>query len=183
MSDRKSGQRPGTHRDVLRPKTPPIGIADQLAVPEDVPFETTDQFEDPEELAEMRARRPVPDRLGRLEEKHDEFRTKVEERLDKVENTVANFGGQMLVIPRLLDGLESATKAMQQREHVTFTSKVELDTAKKLADVDVGKAAQLDAVAAGSDKRKLKLKAAGAAIGLFGSGGVLFELLHHFKVL
>lgn len=163
-------KRPPTHhdRDVFEPKTPPKGVAAQLAAPEFITDEVTGQYDDPEELAAARARRPVPDRLAKLEQKHDEFRDAVDKRLNAVEVAVASVGGEMKVIPRLVDAMQEATKALQQREHVTLTAKVEVD-----------KARELDKVAASADRRKLFVKAAG----LFGSGGIVFELLHRLGVL
>lgn len=94
------------------------------------------------ELQEIRSRRPTDKRLERLEQ----FKDEVIERLGGVEVQVAEMKGELKILPSLIETMQSATAAMQQREHVTFTAKV-----------DVDKAQALDTVAARGDERKAKL--------------------------
>ncbi len=133
LSERKSAR---PHRDHARPKS----AADAPAFVEE---EYTDKY-DGEELRAMRARRPTRERLERLEDKHDELRDEFRREVGSMKVAIAGMGGQMEVIPRLVDAMESAIQNLQQREHVTFTAKV-----------DVDKAAALDQIDARADARKV----------------------------
>jgi hypothetical protein len=91
------------------------------------------------ELAEARARRAPEDRLHLLERKHDI----VVDRLGKVEVTVAGLAGEMKVLPDLIGTMKDATKAMQERDHVTFTAKVDVEKAAAQAEIEIDKAKEI----------------------------------------
>lgn len=59
-----------THRDQRVPKTPPQGVAAQLAVPVELEEDVTGRYEG-DELRSMRSRRSSEERISRLEGKHD----------------------------------------------------------------------------------------------------------------
>jgi hypothetical protein len=67
-----------------------------------------------------------------------------------------------------LEGIQKSLDQLSQREHIKFT-----------ATVDVDKARELDTIEAKKDKRKLWLQ----IVGIFTSGGLVFELLHRLGVL
>lgn len=134
-----------------------------------------------EDLERFRAMRQPEDRLAKLEKKQDEqrkadeaYRAKTDERLGKIEVAVADIGGQMKVIPDLVSAMKDATSALREREHITLTSRVEVDTAKKIADVEVDTAKKKDAIDAGKARRDFVLKIGAAIL----TGGVLGKLLH-----
>ncbi len=99
------------------------------------------------ELEDKRNIRHPTERLSRLEKKADKFEAKIDtldERMGRVEVAVADVGGQMKVLPDLVDAMKDATatakeatKAIQQQSHMTFTAKVEVDKAKELGKVEV----------------------------------------------
>lgn len=89
-----------------------------------------------DDLRTARSHRPTDERIFRLEEKHDVLDAKV----DRIEVAVADMGGQFKVIPRLVDAMEKATTAFQQREHVTLTAKVDIDKVQAIGNVEVKKA-------------------------------------------
>ena len=152
------------------------------------------------ELEERRARRPTDLRIKILENKHDELKTdlrevrsdvrtvsgQVSDLREDVAGAIGKINGQESVLAETL----SIVKKTAEREHVTFTAKVEVDKAHELAKVEVGKAQNLaeievnkeekaDAVKAKSDRRKRNLKILG-----FVAGGVsLSEILHRLGVL
>jgi hypothetical protein len=79
-------------RDVYRPKTPPPGIAKQIApaVPEYVCDDPTGQYQG-EELQRARERRPTPQRISRLEDKHD----KLDEKVDPIDSRTSRIEGKL----------------------------------------------------------------------------------------
>ena len=110
--------------------------------------EVTGRYEG-EELADRRADRHPEDRFRHIEKNQDQTRaeiTKMSERIGKVEVAVADVGGQMKVIPRLVDAMEKATEALQHRDHVTFTAQVDVEKAQELGEVEVHTAKELGAV-------------------------------------
>ena len=62
--------------------------------------------------------------------------------------------GQFKVIPRLVDAMENATKALQQRDHVKFTATVDVEKAKEMSKVETDTADKLLETA----KKKAKLE-------------------------
>ena len=157
--------------------------------------EITGKYEG-EELEEFRATRPIGARVGHLEKKHDgllgdlkEVRADVKE----VRADVKEFGGQVSNLRAevsgavgKLEGQEgvlketlSIVKKSADRDHVTFTAKVDVDRAKELAKVELDKEQQLDKFSARRVRRKAVLK----IIGFVASGGGIIELLHRLGVL
>lgn len=123
-----------------RRRTPPHGqrVITPQAIPVEVPDEVTGNYQG-DELRDIRARRPTPERVQRLEEKHDALLAKLDEhgeRIGRVEVAVAGVGGKMEILPKLVESLQDATKAMQQREHVTLTAKVEVDKAEQIGQIE-----------------------------------------------
>jgi hypothetical protein len=124
--------------------------------------DVTGQYEG-EELQRMRAQRKPDDRIGRLEEKHDSLVKVVTE--TRVE--VAKISGQLEVLPKLVDAINQSVQRTAQRDHVTFTAKVDVDKAQALDVIDARKA-----------KRDTYLKIAAALL----TGGALGKLLHMLGV-
>jgi hypothetical protein len=134
------------------------------AAPAFIEEELTGQYEG-EELAEMRAtRRPMPTRISRLEQKHDDLAKSVGE----TREIVAEMSGKLDVLPSLVDAVKGMAERASTREHVTFT-----------AQVDVDKARQLDSIDASKGKRDLYLKVAGVLL----TGGLLGKLLQMAGIL
>lgn len=182
-------KRPGTHgdgRDVRTPKTPPTGIAAQIAVPEllgDDDDEITGKY-DGDELRAMRARRSPLKRLEHTEDNIDDLRKgfsglrndvsdlrKENGERDKLaretRDAVMKMQGEFTVVPRLVDLLEKANEQSAKREMLAVAAKTDVEKAKKLADTEVTKEQQLDNVAARKDRRKAVLLILG---GLFSTG-------------
>jgi hypothetical protein len=166
-----------------------------------------------DELIERRSERPALERISRLERKNDELKKDVEKKHDelkgdvsevrsdlkRVSGQVSNLRADVAGAVGKLDGQEkllgvqerlisetlSIVKKSAEREHVTFTAKVEVDKEKELASVEVDKEKKLaeiavikeeevDTVKAKGDRRKRNLK----ILGVFASGASLIELLH-----
>lgn len=172
--------------------------------------EITGQYEG-EELELRRALRPPDDRIGRLEKKHDELRQDVREKHDElkedvseVRSDVRGLSGQVSDVRSDVSGVTgklegqsqvlvemlSIVKKTAERDHVTFTAKVEVDKERELAKVEidkerelaevvVDKTVQLEPYEARSVRRKMVLR----GLGLLGSGAGIVELLHRIGVL
>lgn len=118
-------------------------------VPAFVEEESSQNYEVPEERAAFRAARDDDKRLALLEEKADNASEKADaqekkldgviDRLGKVEVAVAGFSGEMKILPSLVDSMNKATDALRAREHMIVTTKVDIDKAQALADVEVKK--------------------------------------------
>jgi hypothetical protein len=173
----------------------------ELAVP---PLEfSSDEYTDKHEGAELDELRETRDpivRIRRLERKTDETKADLKDvRADvkelsghvsdlraDVAGAVGKLEGQEPVLSELL----SIVKKSADRDHVTFTAKVEVDKAAELAKtevtkatelaiVEVSKGKQLDVLASHEVRRKALLK----GLGLVSSGAGLIELLHRLGVL
>jgi hypothetical protein len=162
--------------------------------------EITGKYEG-EELAEKRRLRKDSDRVERLEKKHDELKSDVKDvrsdvkqlsgqvgdlRAD-VAGAVGKIEGQEVVLTEML----SIVKKTAERDHVTFTAKVDVDKAHELADVEIDKATklahvevnkeqQLEPIEARSVRRKAIAKLVG---GIFVGAYALYEFLHRVGVL
>ncbi len=133
--------RPGTHRDMYTPKH-------GTRIPVEVPQEVTGQYEG-EELAQIRARRPTDKRIARLEEKHDELKSDVKETktdvkalttaVNQLAVAVADQGGQLKVLPELVEAVNNSITRAAARDHVTFTAQVDVDKANALDRIDAKK--------------------------------------------
>ena len=118
--DRLKRQQSQTERDIEgwearkqreRARSNPLGIP---AVTCD---EVTGNYEG-EELARARARRPTPERLARLEEKHDDLA----ETVNELRVGVAKIDGKLDTLPELLSllkGKQAAQVAANADEHET----------------------------------------------------------------
>lgn len=137
-------------------RTPPLGVA--------VDFDDATGKYDGDELREIRNRRPVPDRITRLEEKHDALVKEVSD----TRREVANMAGKLEVLPELVRVVRDTAERTAQREDVAHAARVDVDKAK-----------QLDALDAAKAKRWLYAKIAAALLGT----GVLTKLLAHWGVL
>ena len=171
--------------------------------------EVTGRYEG-EELDEKRAERGDTERIVRLEKKHDALKKDVQKKHDElkgdvkqlsgevsilrsevsgarseVAGAVGKIDGQSGVLTEMLDLVKKTVEQTAEREHVSFTAKVEVDKAHELAKVEVDKEQQLaaievskettvDTVKAKADRRKRNLK----LLGLLASGGSIVELIH-----
>ncbi len=75
-----------------------------------------------EDLAMARARRPTPERIARLEAKHDSL----DEKVDRIDVAVAGIAGQMQIIPDLIGSLRDELKAKREDDHVVLTTKLDI---------------------------------------------------------
>ena len=135
------------NRDFSRPKTP----APLFVEPEDTGVHVT-----VEDRNRIRRSREPSDRFDHIEKKQDAH----DERLVKVEVTVAGMAGKLEILPRLTDTMERNIAALQQRDHQVFTQKTTVETALTV-----------DAIDKKRTNRKLIAAAATAGMGLV-------ELLH-----
>jgi uncharacterized coiled-coil protein SlyX len=122
------------------------------SAPDFVEPEITGNYEG-DELANVRARRPTPMRLSRLETKHDELRDVVTEM--RVE--VSGMSGKLDVLPSLVSAVRDSVKSSQQREHV--------------ADLDE------------LDEKKNKRERITKVLGWLFGGGILLQILNKLGVL
>jgi hypothetical protein len=173
----------------------------ELAVPrsEFVTEEYTDKHEGIE-LDELRETRKPIDRIRRLERKGDvtsadlkdvrsdvkELSGHVSDLREDVAGAIGKIEGQAPVLSELL----SIVKKSSDRDHVTFTAKVEVDKAAELAKTEVAKANELAKVEISKEEaldvysaRKARRKALLKGLGLVSSGAGLIELLHRLGVL
>jgi len=115
------------------------------------------------DLAEIRERRPTPQRIGHLEERVDgvvatfgEFRAEHARDLGAVTSAVGALTGEV-------SGLKTVIENSARREHITFKSQVEVDTAQ-----------QLDVIDAGKIKRKWISQGFAIVVGLIGLASAAF---------
>lgn len=171
--------------------------------------EITGRYEG-ELLDEKRAERPPDERILRLERKNDELKADVEKKHDElkgdvkevrddvkqlsgevsdlrseVAGAVGKLDGQSSVLSEMLGIVKKTAEHTVEREHVSFTAKVEVDKAhelakvevdkeQQLASIEVNKEAKIDTVKTKADRRKRNLK----LLGLLASGGSIVELIH-----
>lgn len=161
--------------------------------------EYTDKHEGVE-LDELRETRQPIDRIRRLERKSDETKADlkdvrsdvkelsghVSDLREDVAGAIGKIEGQAPVLSELL----SIVKKSADRDHVTFTAKVEVDKANELAKTEVAKANELAKVEISKEEaldvysaRKIRRKAMLKGLGLATSGAGLIELLHRLGVL
>jgi hypothetical protein len=171
--------------------------------------EITGRYEG-EQLDEKRNEREDGERFIRLEKKHDVLKKDVQKKHDElkgdvkelrgdvkelssefsilrseVSGAVGKLDGQSGVLTEMLSIVKRTAEQTVEREHVSFTAKVEVDKAHELAQVEVAKEQQLaaievkkeekvDTVKEKSDRRKRNLK----LLGILASGGSIVELIH-----
>lgn len=119
-----------------------------------------------EDLRRIRAQRPTPYRLERLEDKHDETRRDVAD----LRESVGRIEGKLDVLPQLVEAVQKSADRANQREQVTFTASVEVDKAKKLDDIKA-----VDDV---RTTTRMKWELAGKVLALLAGGGVIGEIIH-----
>lgn len=173
-------------------------------VPEFLHDEVTGKYEG-EELEAHRERRPVTDRINRLEKKHDETRADLKDvRADfksdlkdvrsdvkelsghvsdlraDVSGAVGKLDGQQNVLTELLSIVKNTAEHATDRDHITFTAKVDVDKAAELAKIEVAKEQGLDTIEARRVRRKTIAKLVG---GIFVGAYALYEFLHRVGAL
>jgi hypothetical protein len=179
-----------------------------------------------EDLAALRSLRPERERISRLERKHDDLKRDVKEKHEElkadvkdvrddvkqlsssvstlsasVSGAVGKLDGQSGVLTEML----SLVKKTADRDHVTYTTKLEVDKAHELAKVEVDKEQQLaaievtkeekvaeivvvkeekvDVVKAKRDRRKRNIKILSLVASGIAGGAAFIELLHRIGVL
>ena len=85
-----------------------------------------------EELMEARAHRPTDERIGRLEQKHDQLAQEV----GGVRVEVAKMSGKLEVLPQLVDAVKEVGKHANEREHIRLTAQVDIDKANAKDVID-----------------------------------------------
>jgi len=179
-----------------------------------------------EELAELRSLRPDVERIGRLERKHDDLKRDFDKKHDELKGDVkevrddvkalsdrvgdmregvAGAVGKLNGQEKVLSEMLSIVKKTADRDHVTYTTKLEVDKAHELAKVEVDKEQQLaaievtkeekvaeivvvkeeqvDVVKAKGDRRKRHLEILGLITSGIAGGAAVIELLHRIGVL
>lgn len=129
------------------------------AAPDFVAEECTDRLEGDElhEARVDRAKRDPAGRIAKLEAEQHETRKAIGQTRDDVANlrvSVAEIRGDQKAANTSLSAIEKSLERVAQREHITFTAKV-----------DVDKAQQLDAIDARKVRRQLVLKVVGVVLG------------------
>lgn len=119
-----------------------------------------------EALAEARARRPTDVRFAHIEGRLDE----TAKTANATALAVAGMAGELKVLPELVDMIKQSAARAEQREHVTFTSQVQVDTAGRLATI-------ADTADARRTRRALVAKVVAGAVALVTSGAFLHWLL------
>jgi len=135
-----------------------------------------------------------------VEKKHDELKGDIKEVRDDVKTLSASVGnlrsevsgatGKLDGQTGVLNQMLSLVKKTADRDHVTYTTKLEVDKAHELAQLEVNKEQQLavievtkeekvDVVKAKGDRRRRNLE----ILGLVASGAGVVELLHRLGVL
>lgn len=143
-------------RDVLVPKhraqSPAVEFIDE---------ECTGKYEAEELFAARRARAKADpaSRIAMLEADQKQMGEDVNE----IKLSIVRIEGDQKATNTSLSGIERSLERMAQREHVTFTARV-----------DVEKAQALDVIDAKKTRRQLWLK----AFGLVSLGGAIGKLLH-----
>jgi septal ring factor EnvC (AmiA/AmiB activator) len=188
---------------------------DAASVTEFLQDDVTGKYEG-EELKAQREVRPVTDRIQRLEKKHDDLRADLKDvRADfksdlsdvrsdvktlsghvgdlrsDVSGAVGKLDGQQGLLTELLSIVKNTAEHASDRDHITFTAKVDVDKAQELAKVDVGKAAELAKVEVAKEQeldtvegRKVRRKAIAKLVGgLFVGAYALYEFLHRLGAL
>lgn len=155
-------RRAQSHQDrdsyVEKHRTPPAGtVVDFVA--EDV----TGQYQGAE-LARIRSRRPTPERIARLEAKHDQLASIVTEmRVD-----VADIRGDQKAQNASLTSISKTLDRLAEREAVDHA-----------ADADVDAARQKDLIAAAKAKREAIIKVVLYVV----TGGLLGKIMHTLGLL
>jgi hypothetical protein len=145
-------------RDVYTPKT-----KTPTSVPQFVSEDITSQYSG-EDLRRARSRRPTPERIAHLEDKHDQLSSVVcEMRVD-----LAEIRGDTKVQNASLATISKTLDRMAAREDVEHA-----------ADVDVDAEQKKDAIAAGKARRDAVIKVALYII----TGGLLGKILHTLGLL
>jgi len=122
-----------------------------------------------EELAQARERRPTDERIGRLEQKHDQLANEV----GGVRVAVATMAGKLEVLPELVKVVKDVAERAADREHVRFTAQVDIDKAQAEAQVNISKAQAEDVI----DARRVRRRAIAKVVaGMLGGAGFI-ELL------
>ena len=147
---------------------------------------------DPKKLKDKRRTRTDSDRIEHLEERadhHDEVLGKIDDKVGRMEPELSKMSGKLDILPKLVELVEMTMSAAHEREHVTFTAQVDVDTAK--AKTEIEKQAAI-AVAEAKDeikdraskreaRRKIWVKVLGGAIATvaaIAAGGTVHWLIH-----
>lgn len=88
-----------------------------------------------EELAETRSRRPTPERLNRLEVKHDQLAADVGE----IKESVAKIDGKLEVVPQLVDLLKQVVAGEVAGDNAKLTATLEINKAKAADEIEEAK--------------------------------------------
>lgn len=143
-------------------------LKERQATPPDFTVEEVTGKYEGEELAEYRERRPTPDRLKRLEKKHDELKGDVEKKhaelkgdvndvrkdvkelsghvgdlREDVAGAVGKLDGQQGVLKEMLSIVKKSAEFAVERDHIKVTTTLDVDKAQELAKVEVDKEAAL----------------------------------------
>jgi len=144
------------------------------------------------ELRAMRASRPPEVRLERMEDKHDELVSIVSDtretfarEVGAIRTQVGKIEGKLDVLPELVSVVKGIATAREQREHLTFTAQVEVDQARKLAEIEkekdtavAEKKAELDdRLDKKKSRRKLWIKILGG-VGVLIAGAIVHAIIH-----
>lgn len=149
-------------RHIRRPKTPPAGVAAQLAAPEPIDDEVTGRYQGEELQAK---------RIERIERKHDklsEIVGAVRDDLGELKGQIGEVRGQLQALPELVRVVHDSADRAAAREHVAYS-----------AQVDVIKARDLAAIGDQADARRTRRRIWLSIVGAFTSGGGVLWLLQH----
>jgi hypothetical protein len=150
------------------------------AIPPFVKEEITGNYEG-DALLQARAARDPEERFAHIEGRVDAVVSTIGEMRVEVAENIGAMTGAVGALTGEVRGLATVVQNLSQRDHVTFTRTIEVDTAKKVAEVEVEAAKKVAAVEDGKDARKHRreriTKVVGIVAGLLSSGAVLHWLL------
>jgi hypothetical protein len=163
-------------REVRTAKEPPPAVAAQLATPEPI-YEVDDLTGQhqaglitKEQLRERRGTRTPGERMDKLED-----------RVDELHGDVREIKGSLSVLPQLASNVAALSSHMLERDHVTFTAQVDVDTAKKTADIEkaaaIAVAEKKDEIKDRASRRESRRKLVNKWLGLAG-GVVVVAAIH-----
>lgn len=171
MTDKRRSGTAGD-RDILVPKhrasSPAVAFVDE---------ECTGKYEG-EELLEMRRARAEEDPAGRIALLETDQK-KLAGDVTAIMLSVVEIKGDQKTQNATLAGMAKTLDRLAQLDHLTLTTKLEVDRAQQTAAVQVDTAEKIDAIDARKAKRQLIVKVAGLA-GLLGMAAG--KLLHWLGV-
>lgn len=94
----------------------------EAAVVDFIAEESSQAYSDPDERRRFRADKKPEDRIGRLEEKHDDL----DEKVDAIYGDVREMRGELKVLPELVDLIKGKTSNEHETTRLAMTSRTKV---------------------------------------------------------